>query len=139
MDMHVFAFVSTCVIFLLAPVIILVAIWILSPLVIYKKRKLIARAQRVSRAHAAVPKIGITGSYGKSSIKEFLAHILSQEYSVLKTPENINTELGVARVILDKLQDTYEYFVAEMGAYRRGEISTLGSIVQHQIGFLTAI
>ncbi|PIQ78725.1 hypothetical protein COV81_04500 [Candidatus Peregrinibacteria bacterium CG11_big_fil_rev_8_21_14_0_20_41_10] len=83
--------------------------------------------------------IGITGSYGKSSTKEFIAQLLSTKNTVLKTPRNINTEIGVAKLILNKLQPTDQIFVAEMGAYKSGEIKTLAQMVQPQIGVITAI
>ena len=44
--------------------------------------------------------IGITGSYGKTSIKKFLTQILSVKYKVISTPKNINTEIGIAQFIL---------------------------------------
>lgn len=82
--------------------------------------------------------VGITGSYGKSSTRKFLETLLAgQDY--LATPGNTNTEIGVAQFVLNKLNATTKFFVAEMGAYRLGEIKKLAAIVQPQIGILTAI
>jgi len=83
--------------------------------------------------------IWITGSYGKSSIKEYLSSILEQEWKTLKTPENQNTEMWVSNLILRKLNETYKYFVVEMWAYKKWEIKTLGNIANHKYWILTAV
>lgn len=83
--------------------------------------------------------IGITGSYGKSTVKEILSEILSKKYKVLKTPANNNTPLGISRLILGTLNSSHQVFVVEMGAYKRGEIKELCDIVKPKIGILTAI
>ena len=72
--------------------------------------------------------IAITGSAGKTTTKELVAHLLSARYRVLKTPASFNTPLGIARTINDSLQGQ-EYFVVEMGAYKRGEIARLCRLV----------
>ncbi len=83
--------------------------------------------------------IGITGSYGKSSTKEFLYQILSQKFKVLKTPENINSEIGISQTILNDLNSEHQIFICEMGAYRQGGIKLLADIAQPKIGILTGI
>lgn len=125
---------------LLFPYIFLIFVNVLTlPFVQYQKNKLIQRAiQKSEKSHIPVV-VWITGSYGKSSVKEFLSSILEDEGTVLKTPENINTELGVSSLIVDKWDDKYDFFVAEMGAYRRGEIETLWKIVNHKDAFVTAV
>jgi UDP-N-acetylmuramoyl-tripeptide--D-alanyl-D-alanine ligase len=83
--------------------------------------------------------IGITGSYGKTSTKYLLEHLLANHRSVLKTPLSYNTLLGVCRVINESLNADCEVFIAEMGAYRRGDIMELCDFVHPTIGILTAI
>ncbi len=83
--------------------------------------------------------IGITGSYGKTSTKEILAHMLSSRYNVLRTPKSYNTLMGICRVIREDLQPRHEYFVVELGAYKPGEIARLCKLVQPRIGILTAV
>jgi UDP-N-acetylmuramoyl-tripeptide--D-alanyl-D-alanine ligase len=83
--------------------------------------------------------IGITGSYGKSSTKEFLSIILSEEYNVLKTEGNVNTEIGVAETILKKLKREHQIFICEMAAYNKGEIKLLCDIIQPRIGIVTGV
>jgi UDP-N-acetylmuramoyl-tripeptide--D-alanyl-D-alanine ligase len=83
--------------------------------------------------------IGITGSYGKTSVKEFLYAILKSQYQVLKTPESYNTVLGIAKVIDLELDDSYQFFVCEMAAYKRGEIKELAGMLKPKYAILTGI
>ncbi len=83
--------------------------------------------------------IGITGSYGKSSVKEFSAHFLSADFKVIKTPNNINSEIGIAKFILKTDFTGIDFFVCEMGAYRIGEIKTICDMVKPKVGILTTI
>lgn len=83
--------------------------------------------------------IGITGSYGKTSVKEILAHLLSTKYSVCKTPGTDNTAIGVAKTILKELKKSHQVFVVEMGAYKPGEIKQICKIVKPSIGIITGI
>ena len=83
-------------------------------------------------------KIGITGSYGKTSVKEILKTILSQKYRVLATPESYNTPMGIARTV-NKLDSTHDVFIAEMGARGKGDIKELAEMVKPQYGVLVSI
>ena len=83
--------------------------------------------------------IGITGSYGKTSTKEFLATLLSKKFRVLKTREHVNAEIGIAQTILRELTRDCEILIAEIGAYERGKIKQVCQILQPKIGILTGI
>lgn len=83
--------------------------------------------------------IGIAGSFGKTTAKEYIAHILSQKYKVIKTPENINTILGVANFILQTDFSDADFFIVEIGAYHKGDVKRLCDIIKPQIGVLTGI
>ncbi len=89
------------------------------------------RTKRISRAKIRSLKtkglkvIGITGSYGKTSVKEFLYQILRGSFKVLRTPESYNTLFGVAKVVDYELDEYYDFFICEMGAYKIGEIREL--------------
>lgn len=83
--------------------------------------------------------IGITGSYGKTSTKEILAHILEGSKSTLATPKSYNTLLGVTKVINTSLRTGHEVFIVEMGAYRPGEIADISRLVGPSVGIITAI
>ena len=84
-------------------------------------------------------RIGITGSYGKTSTKFILADILSQKYNVLATPASFNTPMGVTRIIRERLTPAHQVFIGEMGARHVGEIKELSRLVHPQIGILTAV
>ena len=84
-------------------------------------------------------RIGITGSYGKTSTKFILAEILSQKYNVLATPASYNTPMGVTRVIRERLTPSHQVFIGEMGARHVGEIKELSRLVHPEIGILTAV
>ena len=84
-------------------------------------------------------KIGITGSYGKTSTKFLLRDILSVKYAVLATPSSFNTPMGVTRVIREQLTRTHQVFIAEMGARHVGDIKELVDLVHPTIGLLTSV
>ena len=87
---------------------------------------------------ADIIKIGVTGSYGKTSVKEILKTILSQKYRVLATPSSYNTPLGIALTVKN-LDSTHDVFIAEMGARAKGDIKDLVKIVKPQFGVLTGV
>lgn len=84
-------------------------------------------------------RIGITGSYGKTSTKFVLNTILSQKYNVLCTPASFNTPMGVTRIVRERLTPSHQVFIGEMGARHVGEIKELSNLVHPQIGILTAV
>lgn len=83
--------------------------------------------------------IGITGSYGKTSTKEFLYQILKSKYRVLRTPDSYNTVFGIYKVVDLELDGNYDFFICEMGAYKIGEIAELCEMVEPDYGILTGI
>ena len=83
--------------------------------------------------------IGITGSYGKTSTKEYLAHILQGRFNTLATPKSYNTVMGVCITVNNHLKNNHEYFVVEMGAYVRGEIERICQLTNPQMGIIIAI
>ena len=84
-------------------------------------------------------KIGITGSYGKTSVKFYLAEMLKMKYRVCASPQSYNTPLGMARVVNDTLKADDEVLIAEMGARHTGDIKFLCGIIKPSFGILTAI
>jgi len=123
----------------LAPLIFSLIVLIFQiPTVIWRKR-LLEKAREKRQSFKNLLVIGITGSYGKTSTKEFLATILSEKYKVLKTKKNQNSEVGISQCILNDLKPEHEIFVCEMGAYSRGGIKLLCDIARPKIGILTGI
>ena len=83
--------------------------------------------------------IGVTGSYGKTSVKNFLAKTLSSKYEVLVTPQNYNTTMGVVKTIRNHLKSTHQVFVCEMGATKPNDIKEICDIVHPKYGVITSI
>jgi UDP-N-acetylmuramoyl-tripeptide--D-alanyl-D-alanine ligase len=95
-------------------------------------------------AHAILGKmnpvvIGITGSYGKTSVKHILGHVLETAAPTLITPGSVNTAMGIARIIRERLQPHHRYFVVEMGAYGIGSIKRLCALTPPKLGIISAI
>lgn len=84
-------------------------------------------------------RIGVTGSYGKTSVKYILGTLLSEKYQTLITPESFNTTMGVTRIIREQLEPRHQVFVAEMGARHVGDIRELCDLVSPTVGILTAV
>lgn len=83
--------------------------------------------------------IGVTGSYGKTSVKHILGKLLGKDYNVLITPGNYNTTLGVVITIREHLSPIHDIFVCEMGAKGLGEIKEICDIVNPRYGVITSI
>ena len=100
--------------------------------------KALQRIARFWRRKLDVKVIGITGSVGKSTTKEMVAEVLSRRYRTLKSPGNLNNEIGLPLAIL-RLGSGYERAVLEMGFYIPGEIAFLCDIALPQIGVVTNV
>jgi UDP-N-acetylmuramoyl-tripeptide--D-alanyl-D-alanine ligase len=83
--------------------------------------------------------IGITGSYGKTTTKDFLTQILGSKYPVLSTYKNQNTHFGILRRINNDLKRKHKFLVAEVGAYKRNEIKEISDILKPGMAFITGI
>jgi UDP-N-acetylmuramoyl-tripeptide--D-alanyl-D-alanine ligase len=83
--------------------------------------------------------IGVTGSYGKTSVKFYLQTLLQEKFNVLVTPESFNTPMGVVRTIRGSLKSTHEIFICEMGARHVGDIREICDIVHPDHGVITSI
>jgi len=96
-------------------------------------------ARRLLKACPNLKIIGITGSYGKTSVKYYLHTLLGAEFDVLMTPESFNTPMGVVKTIRGSLRATHEIFLCEMGARHVGDIKEICDIVDPQIGVITSL
>ena len=83
--------------------------------------------------------IAITGSYGKTTLKNILAHILSTKYSVCVSPSNYNTPQGITITINNYLKPTDQILICEFGARKKGDIARLCALVEPDYCVLTAI
>ena len=96
-------------------------------------------AQKKLAARPDLIKIGITGSYGKTSVKFILGTILQEKFQVLVTPSSFNTPMGITRIIREKLMPAHQVFVAEMGARHVGDIKEMCRLVHPHHGVLTSV
>lgn len=90
------------------------------------------------RDNLSIKFVGITGSVGKTSTKEFIAAVLAEKYCVLKTEGNFNNEIGLPLTIL-KIRDEHEIAVIEMGISHFGDMKPLGEIAKPDICVITNI
>ena len=113
----------------------------LDPPVILKVANTLDALQKAAkswRAQSEARVIGITGSVGKSTTKELVADVLSRRYKTVRSPGNLNNEIGLPLSLL-RLTKAHERAVLEMGFYVPGEIALLCDIAQPQIGVVTNI
>lgn len=96
-------------------------------------------AKRMLKEHGNLRIIGITGSFGKTSVKYYLSTLLSEGFRVLMTPESYNTPMGIVRTIREQLKPTHEIFVCEMGARHLHDIKEITDIVHPDDGIVTSI
>jgi len=103
------------------------------------KRKYINEAKKILKEMPNLTVIGVTGSFGKTSVKNFLIKTLSAKYEILATPENYNTTMGVVKTIRENLKPIHQIFICEMGATKSGDIKEICDIVKPKIGIITSI
>ena len=96
-------------------------------------------AKRIINSHKGLIIIGVTGSFGKTSTKNYLASVLAEKYNVLVTPGNFNTLLGVIRTIREQLRPYHQVFIVEMGAKQNNDIKEICDLVHPTIGIVTAV
>ncbi len=96
-------------------------------------------ARKTLEAMPDLTVIGITGSYGKTSAKNYLHALLSTRFNVLMTPESFNTTMGVVRTVREHLKPSHQVFIAEMGAKNVGDIKEICDLVHPRHGMITSI
>ncbi|MEK7124760.1 MAG: UDP-N-acetylmuramoyl-tripeptide--D-alanyl-D-alanine ligase [Patescibacteria group bacterium] len=123
----------------ISPIIITGLVLIFQPVFILFRDRMLSKAKAKIKKFDNLTVIAITGSYGKTTTKEFLKTILSEKFNVLATPEHKNSEAGIAETILNDLNESHRIFIVEMGAYQKGGISLLCDIVKPKIGIVTGV
>lgn len=83
--------------------------------------------------------VAITGSYGKTSTKNYATHLMQGRWSTLASPASFNNAMGLSRAVNDRLQPGTDIFVAEMGTYGPGEIAELTEIFPPEVAAITTI
>ncbi len=103
------------------------------------KKRYENEARTILNSQDDLLKIGITGSYGKTSTKNIINDIISYDRYTLMTPASFNTPMGITRTIREGLKPIHEIFLCEMGADKVGDISYLMDFVRPQYGIVTSI
>ena len=128
-----------CILNVLSPILCIISNFINSPIEYLGKQRYINQAKKILSEMPNLTVIGVTGSYGKTSVKNFLAKTLGTKYEVLTTPLNYNTTMGVVKTIREYLKPTHQIFICEMGATKPGDIKEICDIVKPKIGIITSI
>lgn len=125
---------------LLAPLALIAGNLLMTPVEAMFRRRFISSARNVlEEINPTV--IGITGSYGKTSTKHYLSHILNGRFHAYPTPKSYNTMMGVCIAINNDLAKDRraEYFICEMGAYIPGEIARIASLTKPRISVVVEV
>lgn len=112
---------------------------ITSPIENAVKKWYINDAKKKLAEHDTMIRIGITGSYGKTSTKNAMQAVLLEQFCSLMTPASYNTPMGITRTIREYLKPIDQIFICEMGADHVGDITELMNFVHPTIGVVTSI
>ncbi|MBE6158059.1 MAG: UDP-N-acetylmuramoyl-tripeptide--D-alanyl-D-alanine ligase [Firmicutes bacterium] len=134
----IWVLVLSCMVYLNS-IVVLICKFINIPAEKYVYHYYLTKAKKKLYSMNNLKVIGITGSYGKTSSKNILSDILNIKYDALPTPRNLNTPYGLMITINNHLDKFNDVFIAEMGAYVRGEIRDLCELVRPKYGILTRI
>lgn len=137
-DPHTIA-VAYLAAFAAAPLLLLIANLINRPMELAINEKYYRQAKTRVASAPFLKIAAITGSYGKTSIKNILGDMLSRDFNTLVPPSSFNTKLGLTKVIRADLIPTTEVFIAEMGAKKRGEIKETVDMLTPDISFITTV
>lgn len=127
------------ILIIFVPIIVLLGNFIMLPFEHFNKLKYQNRAIRKINKMPNLIKIGITGSYGKTSTKNFLYDLLKRKYKVVKTPSSYNTPMGITKTILNYVEADTQVFIAEFGAYFIGDIEYLTKLIKPQVCAITSV
>lgn len=120
---------------------LIISFWVVltEPVALIKRGITIRKARQKLKNYPHLKVVAITGSYGKTTVKELTTQLLSAKFKTVKTPKNYNTAVGIAQTILDHLKPGTEILVAEIGAYKRGEINDALKLIHPDISVVSGI
>lgn len=139
MFLSIFRFGAVALSPLILPILVPFVHWLMKPIENSINKNYIKKSNKKLAQFPNLIRIGITGSFGKTSTKNFLATILSEKYSVCATPFNFNTPMGITKTVLQELSMGHQVLIAEMGARQQGDIKELCEMVQPNYGIVTSI
>ena len=133
------SYVLMGILYSLSPALIILANLINVPIEKIIQSYYIRDAMKILKSCPGLIIIGITGSYGKTSVKFYLHTLLQAKFHVLMTPNSFNTPMGIVRTIREELRATHEIFICEMGARYLHDIRDICDIVHPHHGILTSL
>jgi UDP-N-acetylmuramoyl-tripeptide--D-alanyl-D-alanine ligase len=122
----------------LTPAVLDLAALIMQPVEVRLTQRFVDQAKR-RLAQISPTVVGITGSYGKTTTKQYVRHLLADRFAVVASPASYNNRLGLAKAINESVPPDTQVFVAEMGAYGPGEIQDLCAWLSPEVAAITAI
>jgi UDP-N-acetylmuramoyl-tripeptide--D-alanyl-D-alanine ligase len=122
----------------LLPALVDIALRVLGPIELMLGNRWVEQASARLKASGAKV-VAITGSYGKTTTKQYAAHLLGGTFRTVASPASFNNRMGLARAINEHLVPGTEVFVAEMGTYGPGEIESLTQWVPPDVAAMVAI
>lgn len=123
---------------LFTSLIVILSKYILLPLDNFINKKYLRKAKN-KLGSSLSNKIAITGSYGKTSVKNYIGQMLDKKYLALKTPHSFNTPLGIAKFINSSSLDLVDFIIYEFGSRRNGDIKELSNLYYYDIAVVTEI
>ncbi len=123
---------------ILLPVLLCLANAIDAPFENLRNRRFVRRAKSVLSTSDVI-KIGVVGSYGKTSVKNILKNVLAEKYAVIETPASYNTPIGIAKTVTGGEFQGKQILIAEMGARKSGDIAELCKLVEPDYAIFTGI
>ena len=133
----VFRFVPVTLLPLLFPILLATANFFMKGFELPRNHRFIVKATKKLAGSDCI-KVGITGSYAKTSVKHMASAVLSRKFSVVATPASFNTPIGIARAIDEGGLDC-EVYLAEMGARKEGDIAELCDMVRPDYAIVTGV
>lgn len=123
----------------LSPLIIFLAYYFSLPMENAIRKRFMLEANVIINSHDNLYTIGVTGSFGKTSVKYYLSRLLKLKYSVCFTPESYNTAMGATLTIKNDLKNINDIFICEMGARRIGDVKEICDIVNPSGAIITDV
>ncbi len=137
--LYLYRFGIICLTPLFLPIMVPLVHLIMVPFEELIKHGYVIKAKKKLKNHPDLIKIGITGSFGKTSTKYILNSILMQKYKVCMSPHSFNTTSGLTRVVNDYLVPEDEVLITEMGARNKGDIKKLVEIIRPKYAIVTGV
>lgn len=120
-------------------VLLIISSLLLKPYEIAKTKTAIIKNRKLILSNPKLKVIAITGSFGKSSVKEIIYQMIKSTRKTIRAPESFNTILGIDKFLKYEFDSSYEYFICEMAAYNKGDIKQMCHMIPPTYGVLTGI